>query len=92
MKKKVYKVRDKIRMFNMEAAWYFIPIPLGKVPDVPKGGWSSVPVMATIGKTTWRTAMFPIKKEMYFIPLKKEVRKKEELLDGDTVTISYHVA
>lgn len=92
MKKKIYKVTDKIHMFNMESAWYFVPIPLNKVPDVPKGGWSSVPVMATIGKTTWRTAMFPMKKDHYFIPLKKEVRRKEELLDGDIVTVSYRVA
>ena len=91
-KQKIYTVRDKVRMFNMEAAWYFVLIPLHKVPNVPKRGWRSVPVMVTVGKTAWRTSIFPMKKDHYFIPLKKEVRKKEDIEEGDTITVKYRVA
>lgn len=69
-----------------------MPVPLSKVPNVPKRGWGSVPIMATVGKTTWRTSIFPIKKDHYFIPLKKKVRKTEDLHEGDTISMSYQVA
>lgn len=89
---KTYKVKGLVKMFNLEAAWFFIEIPKNKVPNVERRGWGSVPVMATVGKTTWRTSIFPIKKDHYFIPLKKQVRKKEDIFEGDTITISYKVA
>lgn len=48
--------------------------------------------MATIGKTTWRTSIFPMKKDNYFIPLKKAVRQNENIFDGEEITISYRLA
>lgn len=86
---KTYKVKGLVKIFNLEAAWFFIEIPKNKVPNVERRGWGSVPVMATVGKTTWRTSIFPMKKDHYFIPLKKQVRKKEDIFEGDTITISY---
>lgn len=85
-------ITGKVKVFNIEAAWFFIEIPKNKVPNVERRGWGSVPIMATVGKTTWRTSIFPIKKDHYFIPLKKQVRKKEDIFEGDTITISYKVA
>lgn len=89
MRMKTFTVRGTVHTFPMEAAWYYIPIPTDKIPDVPRGGWGSVPVQATIGKTTWQTSIFPMKKDHYFIPLKKSVRTKEDIFLGDTVTITY---
>jgi len=92
MKKQTFSVTDELEVFQMEAPWTYMPIPLNKVPDVKPGGWGSIPVNVTIGKTTWRTSMFPIKKDNYFIPIKKSVRVKESVAVGDTVTIKYTVA
>jgi len=53
-------------------------------------GWGMIPVTATIGKTTWTTALFP-KDGRYIVPLKVVVRRAEEIDDGDMVTVALTV-
>lgn len=89
MKKRVFSVRDTLLMFEMAAAWTYIPIPRTKIPAVLPGGWGSIPVMVAIGKTTWRTSIFPLKGADYFLPIKKAVLKAEKLRVGDVVTVKY---
>lgn len=79
-----------------EAAWHFAPVD----PDVsatikksqegkPRIGWGSIPVTATIGTTSWKTSIFPDKKSgCYLLPVKAEVRKKEGIAAGDTVSLT----
>ncbi len=51
------------------------------------GGFGSVKVTATIGKTHWSTSLFPHKETGGFLlPLKADVRRSEKLAEGDTVT------
>ena len=69
--------------------------------SLPAGrqGFGSIPVNVTIlrqdsgqvGKTKWKTSIFPDKKGTYVLPLKKEVRVKEDIKLGDTVTVSIEV-
>lgn len=54
--------------------------------DSPRG-FGSVRVEITIGKTTWRSSIFPEKSGTYVLPLKAEVRKKENLRAGQTVQV-----
>lgn len=89
---KKFTVTDEVCVFNMETPWFFINIPLTKIPAGPKRGWGSVPIIATVGKTTWRTSIFPLKKDHYFVPLKKTVRDVEDLFKGKKITLSYRVA
>jgi len=89
---KVYKVTEKLHIFPTEAAWTYVPIPLSKVPDVPRGGWGRIPVNVTVGKTTWRTSIFPMRKDNYFVPIKRLVRDKEGLFVGEAVKLTYSVA
>lgn len=89
MEKKVYTVTGKLQIFDMVAPWTYVQIPDDKVPDIRPGGWGSIPVEVTIGKTTWKTSMFPLKKVGYFIPVKRLVLKKENLRAGDTTTVKY---
>ncbi len=91
MKGKTYSVTAKLQIFEeYTAPWTYLPIPFDKVPDVDPGGWGSIPVNATIGKTTWKTSLFPLpKKEGYFLPVKKQILKKENLHVGDKVTVTY---
>lgn len=50
------------------------------------GGWGSLPVTAVIGKTSWKTSIFPDKKiGAYLLPLKSEIRKKENIVAGATI-------
>ena len=53
------------------------------------GGWGSVRVTATIGKTGWQTSLFPNKQlGGYMLPLKADVRKREGVREGDVISVS----
>ena len=45
-----------------------------------------IPVAARIGKTAWKTSLFP-KDGLYIVPLRLNVRRTEGLDVGDTVTV-----
>ena len=49
-------------------------------------GWGMIPVVATIGETTFETSMFR-KDELYVVPVKNVVRHGEGIEVGDVVTI-----
>jgi len=52
-----------------------------------------VPVRATLGATTWSTSVFAdTQRGSYLLPVKADVRRREGVADGDTVTVRLHVA
>lgn len=53
-------------------------------------GWGMIPVSGRLGGTTFTTSLFP-KDGGYVVPLKAEVRRREQLEVGDTVTITLTV-
>lgn len=78
--------------------WQFITIPknhskmISKTYSEMKRGWGSLPVMVTVGKTKWKTSIFPDKKtNTYLLPLKAEVRKKENINLGDTISLTLEI-
>lgn len=78
--------------------WYFLTLPeriseeIQAVTGMFRKAFGSVPVVATIGKTSWSTSIFPEKKShTYVLPLKADVRKKEGLEAGDTVKVRIQV-
>jgi hypothetical protein len=49
-------------------------------------GWGVIPVHVRIGKTEWKTSLFP-KDGRYLVPIRKSVQKSENLEVDDSVTI-----
>ena len=81
------------------ANWHFVtvPKPVGhamkeKYRGLTKG-FGSLPVVVTIGNTTWNTSVFPDKfSGSYLLPLKASVRKREAIYVEDVVTVSFQVS
>ncbi len=77
-------------------AWHFVSVDKGvavKIREdrvgVPRVGWGAVPVTVVVGTTTWKTVIFPHKKsETFLLPMKAEVREKENINDGDIIFIA----
>lgn len=93
-----YKMKAKVVLYPGPSPWHFIYLPKERAVDIKKRfgslqkGWSSLPVKVNIGKTNWRTSIFYDRRsETYLLPLKAEVRKKEEIIHGDIVTFSIEV-
>jgi hypothetical protein len=78
------------------APWFFVTIPekesqdLKAISAIVTYGWGVIPVHVRIGKTEWRTSLFP-KDGLYLVPVKASVRKAENLEEGDEVTIRLEV-
>ncbi len=58
--------------------------------DVVSYGWGMIPVKARIGKTDWKTSLWP-KDGKYIVPIKDVVRRSEGLTVGDTLTVTLYV-
>lgn len=89
-----FKIQAEVWLYPSEkAAWHFVTLPKKIADEIKKNfgaksrGWGSFPVTAKIGKTSWKTSIFPDKRsESYILPLKAEVRKKEGIFQGDRIT------
>ncbi len=81
---------------NGNAAWYFITTPPGagdRIDDqapLPRAGFGSVKVEATIGTSTWSTSVFP-GSDGWVLPVKKQIRKAEDIGEGDVVSVKLRV-
>lgn len=82
-----------------QSGWHFITLPVTHAKTIKslllgtRRAWGSLPVKATIGKSSWKTSVFPDKKSnSYVLPVKADVRKKENLEDGDTISVTLQVS
>ena len=77
--------------------FYFVTVPEEQCRDLKAiltlvtYGWGMIPVAAQIGRTGWKTSLFP-KDGRYLVPIKDSVRKAENLGEGDTVTVRLEVS
>jgi hypothetical protein len=87
-----YKFTGPIWYWKGPAPWYFVTVPeeecleLGETSALVSYGWGMIPVTAQIGRTRWRTSLWP-KDGRYLVPVKAAVRSAEGLEVGDIVTV-----
>ncbi len=76
--------------------FYFVTITEAESRDIKEianhvtYGWGVIPVKVRIGKTEFKTSLFP-KDGLYLVPLKVSVRKAEQLEEGDDVKIWLYI-
>ena len=93
-----YKIKSEVWLYPGMAGWHFLSVPKKDAAGIKDRfgakhkGWGSLPVAVTLGRTSWKTSIFPDKKSgTYLLPLKAEVRKKEEVKKGDMVEFTLEV-
>jgi hypothetical protein len=73
------------------APFYFVPIPEAQSKKIKAMaaqltyGWGVIPVGCKIGKTEFSTALIP-RQDVYYLPIKNQVRFAEELEEGSKVS------
>jgi len=100
MSNNLFKMRSRVWLYpGSQAAWHFLTLPKSTAKIIReefkniKRGWGSLPVMATIGATTWKTSIFPDKKTgSYLLPLKSQIRKKNNIHANDLVSFTLKIA
>ncbi len=75
--------------------WTFVTLPTETAEDIrelaagPRRGFGSVRVRVEIGGSTWQTSIFPdATRGSYVLPVKRAIRKAEELDVGDVATVT----
>lgn len=97
MKSFTHKFSAKVWLWEGKGAWHFVTIKKEDAEEIkkdymwPRRGFGAIPVNVMIGKTKWKTSVFPEKEGSCLLPLKKEVRVKEEINEGDEVSFTLEV-
>ncbi|WP_129337391.1 DUF1905 domain-containing protein [Cellulomonas endophytica] len=75
--------------------WTFVALPpevadeIDEVAAGRSGGFGSLRVEVTVGRTVWRTSIFPDKGAATFVlPVKRAVRRAEGVEAGDRVAVT----
>jgi hypothetical protein len=78
------------------APWHFVTVPDEECAELRSAsssvtyGWDMIPVTAQIGRTAWKTSLFPYEGR-YVVPVKAQARRAEGVEVGDTVTVGLTV-
>ena len=72
--------------YSSPGGWYFVSLPVALSKEIrsflknEESGWGRLPATAKIGTSEWETAIwFDTKRNTYLLPLKAEIRKKENV-------------
>lgn len=88
----VFVFEAELWLYGGAEPWHFVSLPpdlSDEIREVGQArGFGSVRVDVTVGKTNWRTSVFPDRKlGTFLLPVKKEIRESEGLDAGDVVSI-----
>lgn len=93
-----YRVRSRVWMHPGPGGWHFLTLSskhsaaLRALFASGSRPFGSIAVHVTIGGTRWRTSLFPdTKAGAYLLALKADVRKREGIHEGMTVTATVDV-
>ncbi|GAA4703617.1 DUF1905 domain-containing protein [Phytohabitans rumicis] len=78
-----------------DESWTFVSLPVEASEEIreraggPRRGFGAVKVRVTVGGSTWTTSIFPDgARGCYVLPVKRAVRKAEDLDTGDVATVT----
>jgi len=95
MKSKQYKICAEVWVYPGATAWHFVTVGKKESKEIKekygkvRRGFGSIPVEVTVGETRWKTSIFPNSRDgTYILPIKAQVRKEEEIYEGDKIKLA----
>ncbi|MDR0793217.1 MAG: DUF1905 domain-containing protein [Chitinophagaceae bacterium] len=93
-----YQFSSKLWQLAEAGGWYFLSLPKKLSDEIrasfktEEEGWGRLKATAKIGNTEWQTAIwFDTKRNVYLLPVKAGVRKKEKLVVDQTVAVALDI-
>ena len=90
-----YSFSAEVWQHASPGGWYFVSLPESMAREIrallksQEEGWGRLKAVAKIGNTEWKTAIwFDSKNETYLLPLKADVRKKENIEVGKKIEVA----
>jgi Domain of unknown function (DUF1905) len=91
--KKNFIIQAKVWRWPGDGGWHFVNLDKKvskKIRDVYTRGF--VKVNASIGRTSWDASLLPSKRDAsYLLCVKKVVRQKEAIFEGDLLKIHFKI-
>lgn len=85
-----YEFKSKVWKYAEPAGWHFVSLPPKLSKEIRENlkwqeqGWGRLNALAKIGNSEWETAIwFDTKKKTYLLPLKADIRSKEQITEGE---------
>lgn len=98
MSHRVFKLKSRVWIYPGPSSWHFVTLPKKDSDDIKmfrspiRRGFGAIKVKVTVGKTSWLTSIFPDKEtKSYILPLKRDVRKKEEIRADQLIQYSLEI-
>ncbi len=92
------KLISEVWLYPGVAGWHFVSVPKKEATQIKewwgkrKRGWGTIPIVATLGGSVWKTSLFPDKKSGgYLVPIRANIRKKEQVEAGKKVSWSIEI-
>jgi hypothetical protein len=88
------KFKAEVWCYPGKSAWHFVTLPHDIASEIKffrekHRGFGSIRALVKVGRTSWKTSLFPDKKSgSYFLPIKAEIRKKENITNGNKIKVS----
>lgn len=101
-----FKWRGKVAVWtygydreDLASAWRFVRVPDKMSTEIieiqkgkPRRGWGAIYAKVKVGKSEWTTSIFKDWHDpIYILPLKKQIRQKENLYDDKTINIEMEI-
>ena len=93
-----YSFTAELWLYPGEAGWHFLTLPPEVADDIRaqdaghSKAFGSIQVTAEIAGHTWQTSLFPdAHKGSYLLPVKKAIRAKSRISEGDAVAVRLSV-
>lgn len=93
-----YTFKVKPWKYQGQAGWVFVSLPAKTAREIRRHfkteeeGWGRLKTLAQIGNTEWKTAIwFDTKLNTYLLPLKSDVRKKENVIIDKAIAVTVYI-
>ncbi|MCK3685749.1 DUF1905 domain-containing protein [Maribellus sp. YY47] len=90
-----YTFKAEPWQYKAPGGWFFVSFPADLAEEIrnmfrsEEEGWGRLKATAKIGNSEWKTAIwFDTKQNTYFLPLKAEIRKKENIATGKEIQVT----
>jgi hypothetical protein len=92
MLKKKFIIKAKVWRWPGDGGWHFVTLDKKLSESIRKVYTKGfVKIEAKIGKSVWKTSLFPHKHSGYLLCVSKKIRKMEGILEGDEVKININL-
>lgn len=96
--RRTFSFTGAVWVWEGPASWHFVSLPPEVADEIEwrfgarAAGFGSIRVGVCLGASRWETSIFPDRsRETYLLPLKKDVRRRNGVVEGSTVAVELTV-